>query len=604
MLNLDHPHPKDQNSNSSLLPSDWHKPHGLSLDAADSSLLSVDAHFSPHSIDPVTPADAVDAIPAPANPSPETPGELLSAPNDNDSSSSLTPAPSPENGRVLNNKDARAGGKGSAAMDPHTRHSPLSAGHTHHSRQSTPLTDLSNPNTPPRAKEDEMDSAGMPNKSSGKKEKNGNTSTAESSPQTRREGERRDVKAGAYRVDGSGTQPPIRSSPTPQTFTASLSSAATHKQNGSAANPVIDGIADHLPSSNISNNLKAPGEPPDEKASVILQLNAELLKACMEFHARSLIHSSEFNVYSARLQSNLTWLAATADREKHKQQIALPAMNPPPAVSFYSMQAINDLYERLPKLFAKEIARLQKGATQGNIAGVKRGPDPATDDSLVMRKRLDTGERRLSNPPLSAAGSPPHARSPSVMSNGPVNPPAANVNVGLNTGVNSLHVESQTQPTQSLGGVNLAMGLQQGPSQQQSPVRVSPEAMPMGNFHGLSDGQRPRQPSQLRPMPPKDPQRMPPPNGLNNPVTGNVPPATTSGTAGPPNNMMQAVLSHFGQTGVQNYNILQQGLNHPFIQYMVQNVPGFIQQPLKGQLQQMAVVQVTLNYCHLSVTEC
>lgn len=262
------------------------------------------------------------------------------------------------------------------------------------------------------------------------------------------------------------------------------------------------------------------------------------------------------------------------------------------------MQAINDLYERLPKLFAKEIAR-RKGAPQGNIAGVKRGLDPATDDSLVMRKRLDTGERRLSNPPLSAAGSPPHARSPSVMSNGPLNPPAANVNVGLNTGVNALHVESQTQPS----GVNLGM-VQQGPSQQQSPVRVSPEAMPMGNFQGLSDGQRPRQPSQLRPMPPKDPQRMPPPNGLNNPVAGNVPPATTSGTAGSPNNMMQAVLSIFGQAGVQNYNILQQGLNHPFVQYMIQNVPGFIQLPLNNQLQRMAVVQVILNYCYLSVTEC
>lgn len=279
MLNLDHPHPKDQNSNGSLLPSDWHKPHGLSLDAADASLHSVDTHFSPHSIDPVTPADAVDAISAPANPSPETPGDLLSAPNDNDSSSSsLTPAPSPENGRVLNNKDARAEGKGSAAMDPHTRHSPLSGGHAQHSRQSTPLTDLSNPNTPPRAKEDEMDSAGMPNKS--KKEKNGDTSAvpAESSPPAR---ERRDVKAGPYRVDGSGTQPPIGSSPTPQTFTASLLLAATHKQNGS--NPVLDGAADHLPSSNISNNLKAPGEPPDEKASAILQLNAELLKYDFSF---------------------------------------------------------------------------------------------------------------------------------------------------------------------------------------------------------------------------------------------------------------------------------------------------------------------------------
>lgn len=274
-------------------------------------------------------------------------------------------------------------------------------------------------------------------------------------------------------------------------------------------------------------------------------------------------------------------------------------MSPPPAVPWYSTQAINEYYQRLPNLFSREISRRQKESAQANTGGLKRGPDTAADDLNVMRKRVDTGERRLAN--SGSAVSPPHARSPSVVSNGTVGSTS-----GLNMAV-SMNADAHSPPAQ-----NMAMGMlgPQQPPSQQPPMRVSPETLQPPNpqmpfaASGMSDGQmaqtreraRMLQLRQQQAITPKEPQRMPPPampNGLQGsmPQPSNGPPVSGIGHN---NNtqVMQAILTTFGQSGLQNYHSLQQGAGHPFVNYMNTNVPGFLQLPLQQQLQRMQIVQV------------
>jgi hypothetical protein len=340
----------------------------------------------------------------------------------------------------------------------------------------------------------------------------------------------------------------------------------------------------------------------------------------MEYQTRQMMQSPEFNAYvtlsnsisaliqfytlryATRLQSNLTWLAAAADRDRHAL-IPLPIMSPPAAVSWSSSQTINDFYHRLPQLFAKEIAKRQRETAQANATGVKRGPD-TTDDANGMRKRLDTGERRLSNPPGSA-GSPPHMRSPSVMSNGTVGS-ASGMNMSL-----GMNVDPHGQPAQGMGLGMMTPPPQQQPQQQQPALRVSPESVPSSNQPlsfppgGMPEAQMAQARERARQMQmrqnqqallPKEPQRMAPPslpNGLPNPMA-QAANTSAAANAGQGNNaqVMQAILTTFGQVGLQNYHALQQGANHPFVNYMNSNVQGFLQMPLQQQLQRMQIVQV------------
>ncbi|KAF8576217.1 hypothetical protein K439DRAFT_680445 [Ramaria rubella] len=628
MINLDQ-HSKEQ-TNNNIISTDWHKNHAV-MNAADPAILSVNPSLtytpddsplrprSAHPIDPVTPADAADPAPSNQNPSPDTPGDLLSAPNDdNDSNSSLSPVPSPDGNHGSSHNQVYPDPTGDERSDDPSRSSPQNAGGAV-SRQSTPLTDLSGPMTPSRTKDedpngherttmepDQQSDATNIGQGEDAEGKNDGRQGAETSKGRSSSGER--GERGQARALERGTEPAGEGSAQPSNGGALSSAIPLSSNNKLQPNGIASGsTADNVPSGGLSNSQKSPPEPPDEKATTILQLNTELLKVCMECQTRHMMQSSEFNAHATRLQSNLTWLAAAADRERHKN-IPLPIMSPPVAVPWSTSQTINEYYQRLPNLFAKEIAKRQKEAVQANTGGVKRGPDTATDDTngMGMRKRIDTGERRTSQPAPTAT-SPPHARSPSVLSNGTV---GSSSGLGMNLSMN-MNIDPHSQPAQAIG-----MQQQQQQQQQQSPMHVSPEAMtgqqmlqqfPTG---GMSEAQmvqarerarmiQMRQ-NQQAAMAAKEPQRMPPPslpNGLPNPMAAvsNTPAVGGgSGGGGQGNSaqVMQAILSTFGQTGLQNYHALGQGTNHPFVNYMSTHVPGFMQLPLQQQLQRMHIVQV------------
>lgn len=122
-------------------------------------------------------------------------------------------------------------------------------------------------------------------------------------------------------------------------------------------------------------------------------------------------------------------------------------------------------------------------------AGIKRGPptDPSPDDQNGMRKRVDTGERRHSNPPMTATASPPHARSPSVMSNGTgvsIAGPGAG-GMGMNNmmatgmGVQDMGMSHQAQMQASLG-MNTGMSM---------PHSSGGGGMGMGGMPGMQPAQ-------------------------------------------------------------------------------------------------------------------
>ncbi|KIJ56918.1 hypothetical protein M422DRAFT_40487 [Sphaerobolus stellatus SS14] len=584
MLNLDHRHPNDKNSNGNLLRSDWHKPHGLSLDSADPSVLNVDPSHNPYPqtdlsrsslpIDPVTPADAVDPNPAPANPSPETPGDLLSQPNDNESTSSLTPPPPLDNARSMATNEHRVEGNDASVGDSHTRPSPSAGALAAGSRQSTPLTELSNPNTPSKGKDEDGTNADA------NAEDKGDMSAGASGSALRDGGDENKGEESAKGNDSGHAQG------RPSGSGASSMPTATQHSNGttSGGSSLPDGSAQQPRHA----SQKTSADAADDKVATLLELNSEILKVLFEFQSRQQLQVPEFAEYTNRMNSNLTYLASCAER---KPSPPLPIMSPPPPVSFVSTQHINELYQKLPNLFAKDIAKRQKEASLASMGGVKRVAESSSDDN-VMRKRVDTGERRMSNPPMSA-GSPPMARSSSVMSNGPggssMNPAAV--------GMNALNPEPMAQ-----GGMGMGMGmvLPQSASQQQSYMRVSPESMSMGNPQGLPAGMEMAQMHRARQQPPhlrqiqanvpqKDPQRMPPPplpNGMQN--MGGRPEGNPPAQAP---QLQQAVLQTFGQSGLQNFNALQQGPNHPFVLYMVNHVPGFMQMPLQDKLRKMQGVQ-------------
>ncbi|OJA18374.1 hypothetical protein AZE42_00756, partial [Rhizopogon vesiculosus] len=158
--------------------------------------------------------------------------------------------------------------------------------------------------------------------------------------------------------------------------------------------------ASQLPSPNISAAKLSGG---DAKVVRILEINSELLKVCMEFQTRGVpTNDPRFGQFANRLQVNLTWLASAADQQRCSDpRLALPTMDAPPPVEFVSMDRIQQLYADLPTIFAKEIARRQvtfgtqysPTAPSALVNGsLKRSrPDDVTDP---MNKRRDVGETK------------------------------------------------------------------------------------------------------------------------------------------------------------------------------------------------------------------
>ncbi|KAI0751210.1 hypothetical protein C8Q80DRAFT_1268487 [Daedaleopsis nitida] len=308
------------------------------------------------------------------------------------------------------------------------------------------------------------------------------------------------------------------------------------------------------------------GKAPDAKVVSILELNSLLLRVSMDFQARAVpMTDPNFHQYSLRLQSNLTWLAAAAD-DNHKvsqNMMVLPIMQPPPVVEFADMDRILHLYKELPNIFAKEIARRQQsGLVNGNVKR-ERTEEPGQEG---MHKRRDTGETKMQAP-------------------GPFATPGA--------GPSTPHPPSQ--PMQSVPGANATLSLSSGPVPRMGSPSMPPPPVPPGAMPNEAQLVAARRQAQIRAMQQQQhadgSRQMSPPSGM--PSGMSMP--NVAGPSSMPNMpqltpQQMAMLSNMGPNAVQHFQILQTP-NHPFLQLMLSQVPGFAQLPLQEKLQKMMLAQ-------------
>lgn len=299
------------------------------------------------------------------------------------------------------------------------------------------------------------------------------------------------------------------------------------------------------------------------------------------------------NRYSVRLQSNLTWMAAAADEHrkfvssnvsfvksqcssfmKSVHSIPLPNLQAPPPLDFISVERIQQIYHELPGLFAKDLMRRQSmsssGAASSSASGLSNGhlkrerTEDAISETGSASKRRDTGGSKTSTP----------APSTPLGNSSPIQPISATMT-------------QPGTPTHPISAPNLA-----GPSNN-SPS-MPPPAVPAGMMSNANEAQVAAARERARQMQMRQ--------AMQQQMMGDGGRQMSSGPSqqgGMPNmpgssSLSQAqiaALSAQGPAAVQCYQILQNP-QHPLVQYMIANVPGFQTFPLVQQIQQLQRVQV------------
>lgn len=261
-------------------------------------------------------------------------------------------------------------------------------------------------------------------------------------------------------------------------------------------------------------------------------------------------------------------------------------MEPPPGVDLSSSARIQHLYSELPSIFAKEIARRQQSALASTAGSNMNAPNSSatlkrerSDDASVdlINKRRDTGSSKsptMMPPPTSlpiAIQSNPNAQFAVPISNGP-----------------SQHSNHFMDPSQA--------GLSPGITSDAQAAAAARENARQAQIRAAQQ-QAARQMSPTSSL-----------NGGGGTVTGFAP--TVNASAGSSNlsagGNANPNLSATGPSMQQMYQILQTP-GHPFVQYMMQSVPGFQTMHLQAQIQKMLVAQVRslfgfdiqdLPFCH------
>ncbi len=242
-------------------------------------------------------------------------------------------------------------------------------------------------------------------------------------------------------------------------------------------------------------------------------------------------------------------------------------MQAPPPSEFVAMDRVIQLYNELPNLFAKDIARRQQSHAAQHLPGQTPSPalkrDRSDDSSDPTNKRRDTGDTKMAPTPVSSNSSP---HQPSVLPSAPISAPH---NVPLH-GVPPSNASMPPPSVHSMPGVGSNDAQIAASRARQLQMRQALQQQQLG------DGNR----------------QMSPPGVQQPGMQG-------TGLAGPstPQQQQQAQLSaiaSMGPAAIQAYQILQSP-SHPIVQYLNQNIPSFSSLPLQQQLQRVQMV-VSVNH--------
>ncbi|KAH9059379.1 hypothetical protein EDB87DRAFT_1622617 [Lactarius vividus] len=310
----------------------------------------------------------------------------------------------------------------------------------------------------------------------------------------------------------------------------------------------------HLTSSNRSPQRASSSAPAgaasSTKATLILGLNAELLKICMEFQSRTIpTDDQRYQQYASRLQSNLTWLAAAADAHHTQNRHPLPIMQPPVQLDIVSTERVRQLYAAMPAVFERDIARAKGQSIPSQSTPTLKRERPG-DESDVVMKRRDTGESKV------GMGMPP-----------PATP--------------SLPPKSISAPVQPFTGV-----ASQG---------ATPDRTRMLQMRQQQQAQFQSQPPQVQPSQVPAVRQISPPHGSGTGIGVGVGSGQGQNQApAVPPSIMQQVLNTYGPQGLAFIQQLHDP-NSQFVKYMVEQIPNFMSMPLPQQLKNMHHAQFMMQ---------
>ncbi|KDN40463.1 hypothetical protein RSAG8_08083, partial [Rhizoctonia solani AG-8 WAC10335] len=189
--------------------------------------------------------------------------------------------------------------------------------------------------------------------------------------------------ADATHKDEGKTSPSPSLSPPPP----SPGPNASKQPNSTPSSPLSD--PPQSPRTSPAPNPTKETDEKEDRASVVLELNAELIKACGSMIERG-VPNAELEPWTQRLSQNLTWLATYADNKPRSENPPLPVFtHPNPAPN----PTIESLYSRLVILFRKDIERTLRKAQRAAQDALRSSPSlkreresSPTSDS----KRIDT----------------------------------------------------------------------------------------------------------------------------------------------------------------------------------------------------------------------
>jgi len=281
------------------------------------------------------------------------------------------------------------------------------------------------------------------------------------------------------------------------------------------------------------------------------------------------------------------------------------------------MDRIQQIYSELPKTFSKEISLRQQHAATGNVAvpanplhtivpgNLKRDRSDEPISEVMSSKRRDTGEGKMLPPSLSpsshsASGMmPPPSSVPQQQqlnpSHGVTLPAATHFSLPMSTsntnGVSGNMIPPQLQQQHGGGGMGIdpSVGMMNTSDIQRAAARERDRQQQLRLAQQAS--------RQLSPQ-----SSQPQPGSISNvSVNAAAGPSSGGGGGGGGSGDLPQAIAALPQPMQQAYRILNTP-NHPYIKYMMQNVPGFHTMPLQLQLHKMVSFQVCLP-CSLSNRE-
>ncbi|KAH7912449.1 hypothetical protein BJ138DRAFT_789316 [Hygrophoropsis aurantiaca] len=518
-----------------------------------------------------------------------------SSPHDprDDKSSSLSPAPgSPQQDRKT---------PPPPSPSPNAEPADKTEGDGTFSRQLTPLTDLS---PAPDYDDGEADTKDTDeNKESPDQKGEGEEVSKDKAPHI-------NGTKSSSRPDGSSSSRQPSTATAPQNLSKDqihlrsgekpASAVPSHMSRPPSHEPMAASIQSLVPG--LSTENLAPGAS-DSKVVRILELNAELLKVCMEFQMRAMpITESRFQQYAMRLQTNLTWLAAAADQRHGANSLAFPIMEPPITLDFISTDRIQELYADLPTIFAKDIARRQSIAAQHNGSPsassappnghLKRNrPDDIPDP---MSKRRDMGDTKSQS--MQPPAVPSISISGAASRSSPTNPFApSNNTVNLSVPRGSTPQSPRISSPTSMAPPSLTASLPFGVTEAQIAANSRNRAREIQIHQARELQQRTQAQAQMQQM--QAAQRISPPTASPQPPQQLPGQNMQANSAAGPSSMQ-------GMNPMVNQQLLiLRNPSHPLMQYITSQLPGFTSLPVPQQLQKLTAVQMSMASRQMAVEQ-